>query len=220
MISDKVLIYLVRDKETGRATNILALAFYSPYEEEYYIGDRSKIDAMVSGRQAQVANLVCQLLLKRFESSIAAFEETCIRIYIRLRKIMTDYKEYGNAKKIDRLFAKHTDIWEHINRYLEAEVQSSVEDVEDDLPEYVWEAMEEFDVNDFDIRAMLDDTELDLEVLAEFIEDIMDFTPENDDKIRELKRILREDPRVAGRKVIIFSEYRATAVYIYKQLQE
>ena len=220
LIDDFTNSFYRKDKETGRTINILALAIYSPYEEEYYIGDRSRIDDMVSGRQAQVVNLVRQLLLKRFESSIAAFEETCIRIYIRLRKFMTDYKEYGNAKKIDRLFAKHTDVWEHINHYLETEVQSSVEDVEDDLPDYVWEAMEEFDIKDFDIRAMLDDTELDLEVLAEFIEDIMDFTPENDDKIRELKRILREDPRVAGRKVIIFSEYRATAVYIYKQLQD
>ena len=67
---------------------------------------------------------------------------------------------------------------------------------------------------------MLDDTELDMEVLAEFIEDMMEFTPENDDKIRELKRILTEDKRVAGRKVIIFSEYRATAVYIYNELKK
>ena len=48
----------------------------------------------------------------------------------------------------------------------------------------------------------------------------MEFTPENDDKIRELKRILTEDKRVAGRKVIIFSEYRATAVYIYNELKK
>lgn len=220
LIDDFTNSFYRRDRETGKPVNILALPVYSPYEEEYYIGDRSKIDDMVSGRQAQIVNLIRQLLLKRFESSIAAFEETCIRIYIRLRKFMSDYKEYGNVKKIDRLFAKHTEVWDYINHYLETEVQSSVEDVEDDLPEYVWESMEEFDVKDFDIRAMLDDTELDLEVLAEFIEDIMDFTPENDDKIRELKRILTEDLRVAGKKVIIFSEYRATAVYIYHELQK
>lgn len=220
LIDDFTKSFYRKDIETGRAINILALPVYSPYEEEYYIGDRSKIDDMVSGRQAQVVNLIRQLLLKRFESSIAAFGETCIRIYIRLRKFMSDYKGYGNVRKIDRLFAKHTEIWDYINHYLETEVQSSVEDVEDDLPEYVWESMEEFDVNDFDIRAMLDDTELDLEVLGEFIEDIMGFTPENDDKIRELKRILTEDKRVAGKKVIIFSEYRATAVYIYHELQK
>lgn len=220
LIDDFVNSFYRKDRETGRTINILALAVYSPYEDEYYIGDRSKIDDMMSGRQAQVVNLIRQLLLKRFESSIAAFEETCIRIYIRLRKFMTDYKEYGNERKIDRLLAKHTDVWDYINDYLAMVGEVSVEDIEDDLPEYVWESMEEFDVEDFDIRAMLDDTELDLEVLAEFIEDIMDFTPENDDKIRELKRILKEDPKIVGKKVIIFSEYRATAVYIYRELEK
>ena len=65
---------------------------------------------------------------------------------------------------------------------------------------------------------MIDDTILDMEVLAEFIEDIMGFDSLNDDKIRELKRILKEDHHVKGKKVIIFSEYRATAKYIYREL--
>jgi len=46
-----------------------------------------------------------------------------------------------------------------------------------------------------------------MEILAEFIEDIMAIDLSNDDKIRELKRILVEDDRVKNKKVIIFSEY-------------
>ena len=206
--------------DTGRPITILSLAVYSPYEDEYYIGDKSKIDDMVSGRQAQIVNLIRQLLLKRFESSIAAFEETCIKIYIRLRKFLVDYKEYGSARTIDRLLLKHTDVWAHIEKFIENDIQRTIEDVEDDLPEYVWDAVNDFDVSEFDIRAMLDDTILDMEVLAEFIEDMMNFTPEKDDKIRELKRILTEDPRVVGKKVIIFTEYRATALYIYRELEK
>ena len=82
----------------------------------------------------------------------------------------------------------------------------------------MWETEEYINVEDFDIRAMIDDTILDMEVLAEFIEDIMGFDSSNDDKIRELKRILREDPRANGKKIIIFSEYRATAKYIFREL--
>ncbi len=219
LIDDFMRSFYRKDKETNRTITILSLAVYSPYENEYYIGDKSKIDLMKAGRQKQVVNLVRQLLLKRFESSIAAFEETCIRIYIRLRKFMEDYKEQGNSRKIDRLFAKHTEVYEYVIKYLDENAQSSVEDVEDGIPDYVWEAEETLDINDFDIRAMLDDTELDLEVLAEFIEDMMDLKPEQDDKIRELKRILREDSRIQNKKVIIFSEYRATALYIYRELQ-
>ena len=220
LIDDFMQSFYRKDRETGRPITILSLAVYSPYEDEYYIGDKSKIDDMVSGRQAQIVNLIRQLLLKRFESSIAAFEETCIKIYIRLRKFLVDYKEYGNVRTIDRLLLKHTDVWTHIQRFVENDIQITIEDVEDDLPEYVWDAVDDFDVSEFDIRAMLDDTILDMEVLAEFIEDMMNFTPEKDDKIRELKRILTEDSRVVGKKVIIFTEYRATALYIYRELDK
>ena len=174
---------------------------------------------MKTGRQTQVVNLIRQLLLKRFESSIAAFEETCIRIYVRLRKFMVDYQEYGNKRAIERALVKQEDVFEYISHYLENEVSSTLEDLEDDLPDYVWNIEDEINVEDFDLDAMLDDTILDLEVLAGFIEDMMDFKPENDDKIRVLKRILLEDEHIKNKKVIIFSEYRATAMYIYKELQ-
>lgn len=220
LIDDFMQSFYRKDKESGRTITILSLAIYSPYEEEYYIGDRSKIDDMVSGRQAQIVNLIRQLLLKRFESSIAAFEETCIKIYIRLRKFLLDYRDYGNTRTIDRLIAMHTEIWDYIQQRATSNSQKTTEDIEDELPDYVWDVEENFDVSEFDIRTMLDDTILDLGVLADFVKDIMKFTPEKDDKLHELKRILTEDPRVAGKKVIIFSEYRATALYIYRELKK
>ena len=207
-----------KDKKTGKNLPILALAVYSPYEDIYYIGDKSKIDEMKSGRQQQVVNLIRQLLLKRFESSVEAFAETCIRIYARLRKFIVDYQDQGNQKQLERFLNKQEAISEFVDKFIEENIMTTVEDLEDDLPEYVWEVEENLDEKDFDIRAMLDDTILDMEVLAEFIQDIMGFKPENDDKIRELERILKEDPYVAGKKVIIFSEFRATAKYIYKEL--
>lgn len=220
LIDDFTQSFYRKDKETGRPIAILSLAVYSPYENEYFIGDKSKIDEMVSGRQAQIVNLIRQLLLKRFESSIAAFEETCIKIYIRLRKFLIDYKEYGSKRTIDRLLVKHSDVWTYIEKFVENDIQRTIEDVEDDLPNYVWESDNDFDISEFDIRAMLDDTILDMEVLAEFIEDMMEFSTEKDDKIRELKRILTEDTRIVGKKVIIFTEYRATALYIYRELEK
>ena len=39
-----------KDKKTGKNLPILALAVYSPYEDAYYVGDKAKIDEMVSGR--------------------------------------------------------------------------------------------------------------------------------------------------------------------------
>lgn len=207
-----------KDKKTGKEMPILALAVYSPYESTYFTGDLSKVDKMVTGRQQQIVQLIRQLLLKRFESSIEAFAETCIRIYARLRKFIVDYKEYGNVRQIDRFFNKQDNISDFVDKFINENILMTVEELEDDLPEYVWNVEENISVDDFDIRAMIDDTILDMEVLAEFIGDIMEFNPGNDDKIRELKRILREDPHAVGKKVIVFSEYRATAKYIYREL--
>lgn len=39
-------------------------------------------------------------------TTIAAFEETCIRVYVRLKKFLTDYQEYGNKRAIERLLNK------------------------------------------------------------------------------------------------------------------
>ena len=56
--------------------------------------------------------------------------------------------------------------------------------------------------------------------LAEFIDDLMNFDSNNDDKIRELKRILDEDEHIKNKKVIIFTEYRSTARYIFNELKK
>lgn len=221
LIDDFINSFDRKDKVTGRNLPILALAVYSPYEETYFIGDKSKIDEMVSGRQQQIVNLIRQLLLKRFESSIAAFAETCIRIYFRLYTFLDDYKEQGNKRLIERTLNHQADVLDYVKTYIENNIQSTLEEFEDDLPDYVWEADDnDLNENDFDIRAMLEDTILDMEVLAEFIEDIMDFDSSKDDKIRELKRILTEDVRVKGKKVIIFTEFRSTAKYIYRELHK
>ncbi|SFG84186.1 helicase-related protein [Oribacterium sp. WCC10] len=220
LIDDFVKSFNRKDSKTGKNIAILALAVYSPYEEAYFKGDRSKIDDMVFGRQAQVVNLIRQLLLKRFESSIAAFEETCIRIYVRLRKFMVDYKQYGNVRAIDRLFKRLDHVQEYVEWFINNNSEMTLDDLEDDLPDYVWNTEEKFDVNDFDLDIMLDDTIQDLEILSKFIEDMMDIKPENDDKIRELKRILLEDKHAKDKKIIIFSEFRATALYLYRELQK
>lgn len=164
--------------------------------------------------------MIRQLLLKRFESSIAAFEETCIRIYFRLYTFLNDYKENGNKRLIERTLNHQANVLDYVKNFIENNMQSTLEELEDDLPDYVWETEDNLNTEDFDIRAMLDDTILDMEVLAEFIEDIMGFDSSKDDKIRELKRILTEDERIKGKKVIIFTEFRSTAKYIYRELQK
>lgn len=220
LIDDFVDSFYRKDKETGRSVPILALPVYSPYEEEYFKGDESKIDEMKKGRQTQIVNLIRQLLLKRFESSIAAFEETSVRIFIRLQKFLEDYKEYGNEREINRFYQRRQRIIEYTHKYISENTPYTLEELEDDLPDYVWNIESNLSVEDFDIPCMIQDTIGDMEVLSDFIDDMMSINPENDDKINVLKNILLTDERVKEKKVIIFTEYRSTAQYIYKQLKK
>lgn len=218
LIDDFIDSFYRKDKTTGRITTILALPVYSPYEDVYFKGDKSKIDEMKRGRQTQVVNLVRQLLLKRFESSTAAFEETCIRIFVRLRKFVEDYKEYGNQREIERFMKRRQRITDHIEKYISENTIYSMEELEDDLPEYIWETEEALKLEDFNIDIMLQDTIGDLEVLSDFIDDMMVIDSSHDDKIKKLKDIINNDTRVQGKKLIIFTEYRSTAQYIYREL--
>lgn len=224
LIDDFVHSFLRKDS-AGRNITILSLAIYSPYEDAYYRGDKSKIDDFKQGRQAQVVNLIRILLLKRFESSAVAFEETCIRIFVRLRKFVDDYKEYGNAREIQRFYLHQDRVINHISKFIDENAPYSLEELEDDLPEYVWKtdddsSVNNFTIEDFDIPLMIQETLWDLEVLADFIEDLMQIDPAKDDKLNVLKKTLTEDKRLAGKKVIIFSEFRSTARYIERELRK
>lgn len=101
-------------------------------------------------------------MLKRFESSIEAFKETCIKIYIRLNKFLNDYKDVdaSSKRRVERKQAEQEDILRYAEKYA-ALNQTSIEDIEDSLPDYVWNTQEVFDVNDFDINALLVDTMMD-----------------------------------------------------------
>ncbi len=219
LIGDFTNSFYHKDR-SGHEQPIFTLPVYYPYP--YFIGDKAKLDVMETQRQFQIVALMRLLLLKRFESSIAAFQETCIRIYVRLRKFVQEYAEYGNKRFIDIEMDKLTDVEEYVSANFE-HTDSSLEDFEAGLPEYIWSADPKLDMEDFDIRTMLDDTLLDLGELARFLRDIFDISNhidvKEDDKIRELKRILLTDDHARGKKVIIFSEYRTTAKYIYEELK-
>ena len=175
-----------RRDSRGRPIPILSLAVYSPYEEAYFKGDLSKVDPMKMGRQQQIVALIRQLLLKRFESSVAAFQDTCVRIYYRLKTFLADYHD-KNAHLVDKTLAQQADVIEFVEQYIRENLvraDEDVEDFEDDLPEYVWNVEDnDLSEDDFDIGAMLDDTVLDLANLSQLIRDMINFDPSQDDKL-------------------------------------
>lgn len=206
----------------GKPIPILSLAVYAPYEDPYYTGDLSLIDPMKRGRQQQVVALIRQLLLKRFESSVAAFQETCVRIFQRLKTFLVDFRDV-RPRIVDRTLARQADVIAYVEDYIAHNLvgdNETLDDFDDELPDYVWDVEANLDRADFDIATMIDDTVLDIDSLSLLIRDMIHFDPARDDKLNALKRLLREEPRLQGRKLLIFTEYRATAKYLERELKK
>ncbi len=70
---------------------------------------------------------------------------------------------------------------------------------------------------DFDTARWLADLDRDHAILAELQRAVARISPDDDDKLRRLRRFL-DQPEVAGGKVLIFSEAEATVTYLYEQL--
>ena len=192
---------------------LLALAIYYPLA--YYKGPDETIDPMKEGRQKQVVGLIRTLLLKRFESSRVAFEFSCEDLLLKLLTFVRKYDE----KLSSRWEAQHKDLLVHISKQLRGRGRIDEEEAEEDyLPEELSKKFEELKEEEYDISAIVSETILDLNQLSEFIEDLMDVEKTEDDKLKNLIRILEEDPSLKENKVIIFSEYMTTAKYLKEKL--
>jgi len=87
------------------------------------------------------------------------------------------------------------------------------------LPSEINETVKDLDENEFDIPAIIMETFNDIEQLTIFIRELIDLKDKPDDKLEQLILLLKEDERLKDNKVIIFSEYMATAKYIHKRIE-
>ena len=97
----------------------------------------------------------------------------------------------------------------------EADEDDAEEDV---IPPELLEAVTELSRGDYDVAAILDKTFEDLDEIARFLDAASRLTPEQDDKVRKLVRLLRTKD-LAGRKVLMFTEFADTARYVESQLR-
>ncbi len=222
LIEDFIKSFDRVNKKTKQREPLLSLRIYSPYDPPYFKGDpndTTKVDPMKLGRQRQIVHLIRLLLLKRFESSAIAFEQSCQKIFRRLYRFVQEYQDQSISSQhlVDRFKKKYQDIIEHV--YNTDDIDQFIEDADDNFPDYVWEVEEKISLDDFNIELLIQDSISDLEVLALFIEDLQDFTPVDDDKLNQLKSLLISDPALKDKKVIIFTEFSATARYLYSELK-
>lgn len=209
------------DTAFSKEKPLFSLAFYSPLS--YYRGPMDEIDSWVAGRQTQIVSLIRIQFLKRFESSPRAFEMSC---WTLLQKLMAWVEKNSEVESEKRRFER----WKNQNAELIGQVREKQMELfgsevpeeldEDFITEEMLEDIERLPRDKFKVEEILAESFLDLDQIAEFLNEMKKFKISHDDKLRALIQLLKTDPILKKHKVLIFSEYLATARYLKKQLAE
>jgi hypothetical protein len=200
---------------------LFSLAIYYPL---FYIRteDKSKDYPFEENRQKQVVALIRTQFLKRFESSAQAFECSCERLLQKLLAFVEKHSENSaEQKRLERWKLQHKELIGYVHeRQLLLFPDDEDEPDEDFVTEEMLEAVEHLPRKQYKVEEMLSETFLDLDQVADFLDELRKFKPKNDDKLKALIKLLTKDPLLKDRKVLIFSEFSDTARYLKKQLVE
>jgi superfamily II DNA or RNA helicase len=196
---------------------LFSLPMYYPLA--WYTGPNTTVDAFEENRQKQVVGLIRTNFLKRFESSVTAFESSCERLMGKLLAFVEKHSTSPSEKKrLERWKAQNAEVIESTKaRQLELWGEGDGEDEDLVTPEML-EAVQELNPAEYNVDEMLSETYLDLEQILKFIEESRKFKPKNDDKLQKLIELLKSD-EIKNQKVLIFSEFADTAEYLYEQLK-
>ncbi len=202
-----------------RKSPLFTLPMYYPLA--WYTGSDKSIDPFEENRQKQVVGLIRTNFLKRFESSVAAFELSCDRLLQKLLAFLEVHSETATEqKRLEHWKAENTETLGYARkRQLELWGDEGEEsDDEDIVPQEMLDSVERLDREEYDVAAMMAETYRDLDQLVHFIAEARKFEPRHDDKLQKLIRLLKSK-ELAGQKVLIFSEFADTARYLKHELE-
>ncbi|MBN1139197.1 MAG: helicase [Anaerolineae bacterium] len=209
------------EKAFDKDKPLLSLAIYNPINYELAPGaaEDDLERAFEVGRQMQVVGLIRTLLLKRFESSAKAFEASCEDLLLKLLYFV----RLHNPRTAQRWEDQHAELMACIAEHRRARGRRGDGDDEEELdedvvPEEFKKAIEKLDERRYNVAAIVMETLLDLDQLAKFLQELEDFDPAHDDKLQVLLHLLQTDPTLRAHKVLIFTEYMATARYLEREL--
>ena len=206
------------ERAFSKSSPLFSLAVYDPYE--YFLGDKDEIDSFELTRLRNVVTLIRTQFLKRFESSVYAFETSCDRLLRKLLAFLEKHCETAHERSLlDRWVAQHESVLNY-SRQKQMELWGDSEDDDPELfPEELLEQWEKLDRKKFDVAKIIDVTLLDLNELVQFLNETRKFKPERDDKLKKLLRMLNSK-EFDAKKVIIFTEFADTARYLEKNLSD
>lgn len=195
---------------------LFVLGIYYPLA--YYKGPSADVDPLTENRQKQVVSLIRTQFLKRFQSSANAFERSCEHLLLKLLAWATRHSETaGERRRLERWQQQHADLVGYVQQH-QLTLDQEQEAEEDLITEEMLQDVEHLSRDEYDVEEILADTLLDLDQVAEFLDELRRFKPAHDDKLKALVKLLKADPVLRTDKVLIFSEFADTARYLRDQL--
>jgi SNF2 family DNA or RNA helicase len=224
----KVTVYSVKktygkllamiDKAFSKTKPLFSLAIYYPLA--FYKG-KEEVVAWEENRQKQVVALIRIQFLKRFESSAHAFEQSCANLLVKLLAFVTKHSVTPPEKRrLERWNGQNEEILSYVQPSKSVVAGDEPIEGEDLISDEMLDAVDDLSRDEFDVDQVLNESYLDLDQLVDFLAELKKFKPSHDDKLRALVKLLKTDPVLKKHKVLIFSEYMATARYLQKQLEQ
>ena len=205
-----------------RENPLVSLAIYKPtaYQREP--------DPRAAEYQGQVVGLIRTLLLKRVESSFRAFEASTESLLEKMARFLRHYA----PERFEAWATTNSRWWGIAQRHIQERLEREEGEEEDDLPE----EQRDLDPSTIDMERLLRDTEQDMHELTAILAKLYrrfyardregeEVDPTRDEKLqRLLDKLTGEpapgDPDLRGQKVVIFTEFRDTARYLFHQLRD
>ena len=206
------------DDAFSKTKPLFSLAIYNPLA---FAKNPELVTEWEAGRQQQVVALIRIQFLKRFESSAHSFQQSCTMLLYKLLAFATKHStSKAEAKILERWKAQNQEILDYVQISQAAITGEEPAEGEDLIDEEMLDAVEELSRDDYKVEEILQETFLDLDQIIKFLTELRTFKPGNDDKLKALIKLLKSDPVLKKHKVLIFSEFMATARHLKLQLQE
>ncbi len=203
----------------SKSKPLFSLAMYYPLA--YYKGDDTTINPFEENRQKQLVVLIRTQFLKRFESSAKAFELSCEALLLKLLAFMTKNSVTDSEKRrLERWRGQNAELLGSVRQHQLELFEEEPEPDEDVITEEMLDDVEELSRDEYKVEEILDESLLDMDQIAKFLQELQKLKPAQDDKLRALARLLKTDKILKSHKVLIFTEFMATARYLARELDK
>ena len=197
---------------------LFALAPYYPLA--YFKGDEKAVADFEKGRQRGIVRLIRIGFLKRFESSIVAFEQSCQNLLLKLLAFIKVNSETEHERKqFEKWKIRNSELLAHIEaRKSEFKEDEEAEESDAELADEFADHFPPLLRDNYKMAEIFADTFDDMDTIVDFLDELRGLDTSHDDKLKSLIRLLQKDPVLKQQKVLIFSEFMSTARYVCKQL--